>query len=87
MPNKVFSLGSHSTFFIFFLGPRLPKYIQGHEMVSIGTKVVLIGGYGNEDGIYQLDCLSCDWTKLALSLQKGREDFVAIPIPMNFTVC
>ena len=59
-------------------------------MVSLGNKIVVIGGNFPEPVsqiIYELQCLTCPWEKMEQSLQYARRSFVAIPIPDNLTDC
>lgn len=61
-------------------------------MVSLGDKIVVIGGYSPDDGnyqkdVYELQCSTCQWEKMEQSLQYARSQFVAIPIPDKLTDC
>ena len=60
-------------------------------MVSLGDKIVVIGGYSPDGGtlndIYELQCSTCQWEKMEQSLQYARNRFVAIPIPDKLTDC
>ena len=73
---------------ILFSGPRLPKAINGAAMVSLGTKVILLGGYASGEGsqrkIYELSG-PMGWQELPQTLQKPRANFVAFAIPTNWT--
>ena len=59
-------------------------------MVTITDKIILLGG--DVDGarvlsskdVLALDCIDCNWRSIG-ELQQPRTDFVAIPIPSNFT--
>ena len=60
-------------------------------MVSLDTKVILMGGYvigeGRINDIYELSSTHGDWQKLPQKLKKARDRFVAFPIPTNWTHC
>lgn len=72
-------------------GPRLPsKPNYKASMVSLGNKVILLGGRsvsGYEKDIYQLTSPNEEWQKLPQTLKKARRAFVAFPIPQNWTYC
>ena len=67
--------------------------LQGHEMVSIGYDLIVIGGFGyggNDSGsIYKLSCSNnlCKWDKLPEELKIPRRYFAAIHLPENFIDC
>lgn len=76
----------------FTQGKNLLKALAYHQMVSLGTKVVLIGGHDGDDfqsNIYELTCPTCEWTEIEeQKLQEPRSRFVAFPIPSNWsTTC
>ena len=89
-------LKSHSTLqdlefilLFFFSGPRLPKAIIKAAMVSLGKKVILLGGYPGyasdyPKDIYELSSPNGDWLKLPQTLKKARGNFVAFTIPNNW---
>ena len=65
----------------------------GHEMVSIGYDLIVIGGDrggGSFSGsIYKLSCSNfvCKWEKLQMELKVPRARFTAIPLPDDFINC
>ena len=73
-------------------GPKLPKALRGHDMVSYEYSIVAIGGYASEEGgylntLYQLECVGCSWKKLEQTLKTPRSNFVAMLIPDEMTDC
>ena len=73
---------------MFLTGQRLPKGVCAPSMVSIGDKVVLMGGYTTNgphyyNEIYSLDCLTCDW-KTEVPMLNERYLFVAVLVPDVF---
>ena len=78
-----------------FAGPSLPTQfgLFGHEMVSIGYDLIVIGGDiggGSFSGsIYKLSCSNfvCKWEKLQMELKVPRARFTAIPLPDDFISC
>ena len=67
--------------------------LWGHEMVSIGYDLIVIGGIpiggGYSGSIYKLSCSNnvCKWDKLLTQLKVPRYDFTAIPLPNDFIEC
>ena len=62
----------------------------GMAMVSLGSKIVLLGGGDSLDSldeIYEIDCVLCDWNLLPISMTYARRYFVALAIPDNYTTC
>ena len=59
-------------------------------MVTITDKIILLGGYVDEGSghtskdVLALECIDCNWISIG-ELQQPRTNFVAIPIPSNFT--
>merc|ERR1712173_516934 len=56
---------------------NLPRNIgrYDHSMVSLGTKIILLGGYGRDaigNEVYELDCHTCDWRMLNKTLGDER---------------
>ena len=88
---------------LFFVsGPTLPIILGGHEMVSIGYDLIVIGGGPKTNGlsglsglfnfnslIYKLSCSNhvCKWDKLQEELKTNRGYFTAIPLPDEFIDC
>ena len=72
----------------------MPYGLTGHEMLSIGYDLIVMGGTGDRGGyqnnsIYKLSCFNhvCEWEQLLLDLNIPREYFTAIPLPDNFLDC
>ena len=71
----------------------MPKGLEGHEMVSIGNDVIVIGGrdenYKYSDSIYKLSCTIniCKLETLQTKLNVARAWFTAIPLPDDFIDC
>ena len=71
----------------------MPKPLAGHEMVSIGYDLVVIGGWrgisGNSGSVYKLSCSNneCKWDNLTTELKVPRFSFTAIPLPDDFIEC
>jgi hypothetical protein len=72
-------------------GPKLPKSLFGHQMVTSpdGQGVIIIGGNFVDTSIYKLICneLDCKWSEMEQNLQIGRYKHVAMMIPDNLTTC
>ena len=77
-------------------GPSLPRALASHEMVSLGNRLITMGGYnyGEEFGgfqniMFQFECsnLNCQWKQMAQTLDYARRDFVAMLIPNELTDC
>ena len=67
----------------------MPNGLTGHEIVSIGYDLIVIGGFGDrsyQNSIYKLSCFNheCEWEQLQVDLNIAREYFTAIPLPDNF---
>ena len=67
----------------------MPYGLTGHEIVSIGYDLIVIGGFGEagyQNSIYKLSCfnLVCEWEQSLVDLNIAREYFTAIPLPDNF---
>ena len=69
----------------------MPKALAGHELVSIGYDLIVIGGWdGSYSGsIYKLSCSNnvCNWDKLQTELKVPRYEFTAILLPDDFIDC
>jgi len=66
-------------------GQKLPKKLDGLQIVQSGNDVIAIGGSYNSGSIYKFSCRSrnCSWTTLPQTLQYPRGYFVAMPINCN----
>ena len=82
------------------IGPSIPNFkaLSKHQMVRIGTDLVVIGGYaygisidftGYNDSIFKLSCSYnfCQWERMTPKLKMGRQYFVAVALPDNFVNC
>ena len=74
----------------------MPKRLHGHEMVSIGYDLIVIGGRSGTHGVdsfsgsfYQLSCSNfvCEWEKLPVELKVPRYVFTAVSLPDDFIEC
>jgi hypothetical protein len=71
-------------------GPELPSGIDESQMVEDQNGgVVLIGGLGNLDTLYQLPHGGQDavWTKMEQKMKTGRNSHTAILVPDNIVDC
>ena len=75
---------------MFFEGPKLPKTLYGHECVTQGNEMIVIGGYSG-GGHYSSDLFKLtlengqfEWTTMNEKLNTPRRDFVASLIPVQF---
>jgi hypothetical protein len=71
-------------------GPELPFGIGFSQMVEDQNGgVVLIGGLGNLDTLYQLPHGGQDaaWTKMEQKMQTGRQQHTAFMVPDNIVEC
>ncbi len=71
-------------------GPELPFGISSSQMVEdLNEGVVLIGGLGNLDTLYQLQHGGQDavWTKMEQQLKTERYGHTAFMVPDNFVEC
>ena len=76
-------------FFLFTLGPALPKALTGHSLLEIQGDIFLFGGEkdsGYISAIYHFKCSSgiCSWATLDQALKFARGEIVAIPVPDSF---
>lgn len=74
------------------VGPKMPKALTLHKMVSLNDSVVVIGGFDGfsyQSAIYELTCsrLNCQWETLSQSLEHARTNFVAMLIPDQVANC
>ena len=63
-------------------------------MVNFDGSVIVIGGWGKEDGhsdsLYKLVCSNdkrCKWEEMSQKLTVARQNFVAMMIPDEMTNC
>ena len=75
---------------MFFEGPKLPKTLYGHECVTQGNEMIVIGGYSDSGG-YSSDLFKLklengqfEWTTMTVKLKTPRQYFVASLIPVQF---
>ena len=79
-------------------GPSIPNFkgLRKHQMVRIGTDLVVIGGWGAaidftgyNDSIFKLSCSYnfCQWERMTPKLKMGRSYFVAVALPDHFVNC
>ena len=72
-----------------FLGKPLPKPLSALSMVSLGNKIIAIGGTDGSkysQSLFELTCESeftCEWTEMTQTLAIGRSSFVALPFDDN----
>ena len=77
---------------MFFEGPKLPKTLYGHECVTQGNEMIVIGGRSKTGGWhYSSDLLKLklengqfEWTTMTVKLKTPRVYFVASLIPVQF---
>ena len=77
---------------MFFEGPKLPKKLFGHECVTQGNEMIVIGGKFYSGGfhyssdLFKLKCENgqFEWTTLDVKLKTPRTSFVASLIPVQF---
>ena len=81
------------------LGPDLPTTLHSHQMVQVGFGQAIIGGNfemrfsdreaGLQSKIYHVTCSQriCKIETLSQELPVPKMDFVAIPIPDEFSGC
>ena len=73
----------------------MPTKLQGHEMVTFDTDVVIIGGQSDENGpsyessLHRLTCQNqtCEWKSMSQQLKIARDNFVAMLIPGELVDC
>ena len=77
---------------MFFEGPKLPKKLEGHECVTQGNELIVIGG-AFYSGVWQhssdlfklkLENSQFEWTTMNVKLNTPRYHFVASLIPVQF---
>ena len=80
---------------MFFEGPKLPKTLYGHQCVTQGNEMIVIGGeydtgwmnerYPSSD-LFKLKCKNgqFEWTTMNVKLNLPRYFFVASLIPVQF---
>ena len=77
---------------MFFEGPKLPKTLFGHECVTQGDQLIVIGGYSDTGGEHysfdlfklKLENSQFEWTTMNVKLNTPRINFVASLIPVQF---
>ena len=71
----------------------MPHIIYQHEMVTLGTDLVVIGGdcknCPDKSSLYIMTCQNqlCAWQEMNQRLKIGREQFVAMIIPDELVDC
>ena len=75
---------------MFFEGPKLPKKLYGHECVTQGNEMIVIGG-SSSSSVYSSDLFKLtlengqfEWTTMNVKLNTPRAYFVASLIPVQF---
>ena len=79
-------------FVLFFEGPKVPKTLEGHECVTQGDQLIVIGGYSDTGGEHyssdlfklKLENSQFEWTSMNVQLNTARQFFVASLIPAQF---
>ena len=78
-------------FVLFFEGPKLPKNLYGHECVTQGNEMIVIGGE-SDSGVYSSDLFKLtlengqfEWSTMNVKLKTPRYRFVASLIPVQFS--
>ena len=77
----------------FVEGPPLPQKLGGHEMISMGYDLIVIGGYTDyhypSGKLFKLSCSNyvCKWEQLLIELKVPRAHFTAIVITEDFVDC
>ena len=75
---------------MFFEGPKLPKTLGGHECVTQGNEMIVIGGYSGTGGYssdlfkLKLENSQYEWTTMNVKLNTPRYKFAASLIPAEF---
>ena len=77
---------------MFFEGPKLPKTLYGHECVTQGNEMIVIGGeffsggyqYSSDLFKLTLENSQFEWTTMTVKLKTPRIYFVASLIPAQF---
>ena len=84
---------SKNLFLFYFLGPGMPKHLEGHSMVSRDAySLVIIGGWDGEhysSDLYMLTCENryCGWSYMNQRLSVGRAYATAISLPDSIAQC
>ena len=72
----------------------LPVALFDPVVVSLGTRIVVIGGFTDDNQsseiLYEFVCPTletCEWIPLKKQLEESRLNFVAMPVPDEFVTC
>ncbi len=68
-------------------GPSLPKEISGSRMVEFQDGVILVGGEGNDNQLYQLSSPDGPWTEMLQVLKEKRIYPVTFLVPDEIVDC
>ena len=72
------------------LGPPLPEQLEGHQMVSLGLNLVVMGGELSQltcsSSLYQLECNDgvFAWRTMEANMRKPKSSSVAFKVPSSF---